>query len=120
MAISIDATTLGNWKTQVKELKRGCHWCVACGIVSIEPEDNYKVRCHNCFRALKETKNKEGQAKYCRHCGNDLEQSRIDFALRNGGECLQCYWCSKHLKEPIAPDIYVPDHWMPHATTLLQ
>lgn len=83
-------------------------YCVSCGNESEMP------RCKDCFMAhckdrthLRQRIGAVGTvrvteseivggapAKYCRYCGEDIDNERLKFALRRGGECLTCYSCS--------------------------
>lgn len=71
-----------------QNMKNGFSFCTACGDPVIPPSEKWKVKCSACFEMRME-------AKFCRHCGDPLESSRIKYAKKQGGECLQCYYCSK-------------------------
>lgn len=123
MAFPTTSDALNNWKVQVRHLKEGMRWCIACGVVRIEADaPKWSIRCIECYKEFKETKGEKGDSKYCKKCGNELEQRRIEWARtqsKGKRECVFCYFCSKDQKESIAPGIYVPDHWMPYAPYLL-
>lgn len=91
-----------------KNEKMENNYCIACGNESEMP------RCKPCFIENREdpTHLRERDAnigtikvtgyeiaggappKYCHSCGEDLDEERIKFAIRNGGECKYCYSCS--------------------------
>lgn len=91
-------------------------YCVACG----RQQDGLTgVRCRPCKAAFDEgggiqkiyrEQDRRGEggiklgyyeyrctapAKYCLKCGNETEEHRRRFALRHGGECLQCDPCRR-------------------------
>ena len=103
LAIKQDNRPIESW---IKDLQAGTRFCTACGQVNIPKEDPaWKTKCLNCFQ-------EERQAKFCKECGDYLEQNRIDFARLHKNECQICYWCKKgNYKFRPEFGVKAPDHW---------
>lgn len=76
----------------IEAARKNCY-CGGCGLPKIPQMDGWKPRCSSCF-----TLNKA--LRYCKKCANPLEKDRIDYAKRKGGECSQCFGCSKGWTQP--------------------
>lgn len=70
----------------------------------------------------------EGLCKYCGLCGEEIPEDKLRFAIFISGgkrEASRCFSCSKSIRQPLNPtapkknQVFVPDHYMPHAAELL-
>lgn len=83
--VTTDPRPIGAW---IKEIRNGNRPCISCGQFIIgKDEPEWKLQCENCWQEKKEI-------KYCRHCGQEIEKYRIDFAKSNGGQAKQCHACA--------------------------
>lgn len=77
----------------IRKLKAGGTWCGFCGRVKNTPGC-----CEKCTELG--VNPKTDQPDYCMDCGSQLEESRIEYAHRHGGQCRRCYHCSKGITVP--------------------
>lgn len=89
----------------IKELKRGGRFCNSCGCVFHSSSSAWvQPNCPKC--------GSKENFEYCVQCGGDLEDSRVDYAVRRGGRCLNCYACSRQMKRGCDfCHVRHPDHW---------